>query len=444
MKRMIASIVFLGFIVLPVFGVAGETQVFKTSKGIQGWLVEEHHLPIVSISFAWRGGVERDDDAKQGLGRIAATMLTKGAGKDDERAFQRKLQEHAISLGFEAQRDTVYGHVRCLKETLPIVIEMVKASVMDPRFDESSLSRVKAEALSELNNVQSDPEWMLSRLMMREVFSGHPYSKRSLGTQSTLASITRDDLIQWQKTLHRENLVVSIAGDVTRYEASALLDDMLGDLSGASSQTDIPDAVLKGRQQVFVANYNGSQTSMMVLWPGMARHDKEWYAVQVMNYIFGGGSFSSRLMNEIREKRGLTYGISSGMSVYDHATLYSVHASFKNEHAGEVLNLVRKEIFRLRDTPVSTQELKAAKDYLTGSYGLGLTSTARVAGHMLELQRQKLSVTDQHDSEVGIMAVTADDVQRVAKRIFQDDLMAVFFVGQPKGITATQTFSDIE
>ena len=444
MKKLLVTLVLVVVVALPTLSNANEVQVFTTEKGIKAWLIEDHHLPIVSMSFAWHGGVELDDESKQGLSRLAADMLTKGAGNDDENVIQKKMQNNTISLGFEAQRDTVYGQLRSLKDTLPIAQQMLQASIMSPRFDDTSLSKLKAETLSSLKRYQSDPEWMLSRLMMSEAFAGHPYSKRSLGSQTTIASITKDDLKKWHQRLNREQLIVSITGDVTKAEASQLLDETFGELPQRAEQAAVLDADLKGKKQVYVVNYNGSQSSMLLLWPSITRQDKDWYAAQVMNYIFGGGGFSSRLMSEIREKRGLTYGISSGASLFNHAATYSIQASFKNENAGEVLGLVKKEIERMRDTKVSTDELKAAKDYLIGSYGLSLTSTSRVAGHYLELQRRKLSVHDQHDNEVGLNAVTADDVQRVAKRIFIDNEMATYFVGQPKGITPTKSFPSIE
>ncbi|MBY0428793.1 MAG: insulinase family protein [Alphaproteobacteria bacterium] len=444
MKKLFATLVMVTVAALPGISHANEVQIFTTDKGIHTWLIEDHHLPIVSMSFAWHGGVELDDEAKQGLSHLAADMLTKGAGNDDENVVQQKLQENAISLGFQAQRDTVYGQMRSLKDTLPIAQDLLHASMTSPRFDDKSISELKAETLSGLKRYQSDPDWMLSRLIMSETFAGHPYSKRTLGSQTTIASITKDDLKKWHQRLNREQLIVSITGDLTKTEASKLLDDTFGDLPQHAELASVPDADIKGKKQVFLVNYNGSQSSMMLQWPGISRQDKDWYAMQVMNYILGGGSFSSRLMNEIREKRGLTYGISSGMSLFDHAATYTIQASFKNENAGEVLGLVKKEIIRIRDTKVAGDELKAAKDYLIGAYGLNLTSTAQVAGHYLELQRQKLGTDDQHQHEVGIRAVTAEDVQRVAKRILKDDDMAAYFVGQPKGITPTQSLPSIE
>ena len=444
MKHLIATLLLLFVIGFSSAALAADVQIFTTEKGIKVWLVEEKNLPIISMSFAWQGGVENDAEDKQGLCRIAAAMLTKGAGQDDENAFQKKMQENAISIGFTAQRDTIYGQFRSLKDTLPIAKDMLRASLYNPRFDEDSLTRLKAETSSSLKRYQSDPDWMLSRLMMSETFSGHPYSKRSMGTLATINAITRDDLKNWHKRLSRDQLIVSITGDITKVEASKILDDLFGDLPQRTELPAVLEAEIKGKQQVFIVNYNGPQSSMQLIWPGIKRSDKDWYAAQVMNYILGGGSFSSRLMSEVREKRGLTYGISSGMALFDHAATYNIQASFKNENAGEVLALVKKEIARIRDTEVSANELKAAKDYLIGAYGLSLTSTSQVAAHYLELQRQKLSVNDQQESEAALKSVTADDVQRVARRILKDEDMAAYFVGQPKGVTPTKALPSIE
>lgn len=431
-------------VMLPCALVADEVQQFKTPKGISVWLIENHNLPIIAMSFVWRGGIEGDDDAKQGLSHIAAHMLTKGAGTDDENAFQKKLQDHAITLGFRAQRDGIYGQMRSLKETWPLAADLLRASLNAPRFDTASLNEVKAETLTQLKRYQADPDWMLSRLMMCEAFAGHPYSKRTLGTPETLSRIAQDDLKRWHKRLTRAELLVSVTGDISKDELNKQIDDMFGNLPETADQIAVPNAELKTAKEVFAIYYNGPQTSMILLWPGINRHDKDWYAAEVMNYILGGGSFSSRLMNEIREKRGLTYGISSGMSGFDHADTYTIQASFKNENAGQVMDFVKAQIARMRDTDVSADELKAAKDYLIGSYALGLTSTAQVAGHYLEIQREKLQVNEQQIREAGIMAVTSDDVRRVANRILNNDAMTAFFVGQPNGIIPTQQLQSIE
>ncbi len=444
MKRLAASILFVLAACIAQPCSANDVQMFKSSKGITAWLIEDHSLPIVSMSFAWNGGIEGDDEARQGLSHVAASMLTKGAAGDDENAFLKKLQDNAISLSFQAQRDNIYGQLRSLKDALPIAQEALRASIMQPRFDDQSLMQVKAQNISALKNYMADPGWLMSRLMMREVYAGHPYSKRTLGTQASINSITRDDLKNWHKRLNRNELMVSVTGDVTKEELGKLLDETFGGLPERPAHPDLAEADLKGKAETFVLNYKGPQSSMMVVWPGIHRDDKDWYAMEVMNYILGGGSFSSRLMSEVREKRGLTYGISSGMSLFDHGSSYGVQASFKNENAGQVLDLIKKEITRLRDAKASAEELKGAKDYLIGSYALSLTSTMRVAGHYLEIQRQNLGVDAQQKREVALKAVTADDVQRVAKRILQDESQITFFVGEPQGITPTKTFDSVE
>ena len=144
MKRIALYIAIALALLFPQPSLAADVQIFKSSKGITAWLVEDHTLPIVSMSFAWNGGIERDEDAKQGLSYVAAAMLTKGAGNDDENAFQKKMQDNAISLSFQAQRDNLYGQMRSLKETLPIAQELLRASIMQPRFDDQSLMQVKA------------------------------------------------------------------------------------------------------------------------------------------------------------------------------------------------------------------------------------------------------------------------------------------------------------
>ncbi|MBI3419045.1 MAG: insulinase family protein, partial [Proteobacteria bacterium] len=178
-------------------------------------------------------------------------------------------------------------------------------------------------------------------------------------------------------------------------------------------------------------------------WPGLKRNDADWYAAEIMDYILGGGSFSSRLMKEIREKRGLTYGVNSGSSALEHGPLFTVEASFQGKNAAEVLRLINEEVARMVKDPVSAEELKAAKDYLIGSAPLDLTSTSNIAGRYLGLRLNGLPMDEEEKRAKALQAVTAADVQRVAKRIFSVQ-PAVFFVGNPEGITPTETFDKID
>lgn len=422
---------------------AAEVQQITSPSGIKAWLVEDKSLPIISITFLWRGGVEKDGEDKQGLSHMAATLLTKGAGADDADAFEKKLQENAILLGFDARRDALVGRLRSLKETLPTARDLLKASLKAPRFDEKAIVLMKSQIAGARNNYKADPDWLASRLMIASLFEDHPYFLRTLGTEKTVATITRKDLQNWTKRLTKDGLLVSVSGDISAEECGALLDAVFSGLPAAQEAKDIENVSLKNAGQKINLTFDGPQTNLSVVWQGLPKNDKDRFALEVMNYIFGGGSFSSRLMKEIRDKRGLTYGISSSQETYDKASFYVVEASMQNEKAGEVLKLVEEEVAKITSTLVSEDELQAAKDYLIGAYALSLTSTQKVAGYYLDLQRLSRTPDEQAIRAKAIGALTREDVLAVAKRILSQE-KTVLAVGRPVGISFTKTLYKID
>ncbi|HVY12738.1 MAG TPA: pitrilysin family protein [Alphaproteobacteria bacterium] len=417
-------------------------QEVKTPLGITAWLQEDESLPVVSIAFAWKGGFEEDPDNRQGLSMLASNMLTHGAGTYDDNAFQKALQENAISLDFDARRDAFRGSLRSLKETLPQAAKLLRASITAPRFDAATLERQKAHQISSLKFNLADPDWLLLRLAMREAFKGHAYATRAYGTEASIKAMTVEDLRNWQKHLARGNLVVTATGAITPVELSNLLDDVFGSLPEKPVDVDVPEAGWPAGGKSFLLKMPGPQAQLLMAWPGLKRKDRDWYAAEVLDYILGGGSFSSRLMKEIREKRGLTYGASSSLSPLDHAAMFTAQASFEGKNAAEVLKLAQAEVDKMKDTPVSAEELQAAKDYLIGSAPLELTSTSSIAAHFLNLRLQGLAIYEDERRAKAIQAVTAADVQRVAKQIFGKP-PALFWVGSPEGITA-ETFDKLD
>ncbi|MBI3419723.1 MAG: insulinase family protein, partial [Proteobacteria bacterium] len=359
---------FLLILLFPVCALAApKVQEVKTPRGITAWLAEDESQPVVAIAFGWKNGFESDPENRQGLGTLATDLLTDGAGEFSDNQFQEQIQENALSLGFEARRDALRGAMRSLKETLPQGVKMLRAAVNAPRFEKDAVERQKGKQLSSLKFNLADPDWVLMRLTLREIFKGHPYGKRALGTPESVGAITEGDLRNWQKNLARGNLLAVAAGAITPAELSTLLDQVFGDLPEKSLSPVVPEAGWKVGGKTFLLKIPGPQAQIFMAWPGLKRNDADWYAAEIMDYILGGGSFSSRLMKEIREKRGLTYGVNSGTSALEHGPLFTVEASFQGKNAAEVLRLINEEVARMVKDPVSAEELKAAKDYLIGS-----------------------------------------------------------------------------
>ena len=408
--------------------------------GIEAWLVEDHKVPVVAIEWAFEGAGAADPKGKDGLANLAARTLDEGAGPYDSQAFAAKLQDNAIALGFDAGRDAFTGSLRTLKENRDEAVELTRLALTEPRFDPEAVERMRAAVLSSLRRDQADPNYVSRRLFYSTAYPGHPYGDEIRGTLETLPAITPDDLRTFAKTqFGRDRLLVTAAGDITPEELGAALDRMFGALPAKAAVPDIPDAKPQGLGETLVANRPTAQTVMLMGQPGIQRSDPDWYAATVMNYVLGGGGFGSRLMEEVREKRGLSYGVYSYLISLDHSALVMAGGSTMNAKAGQALDIMRQEWKRMAEQGVTEQELADAKTYLTGSFPLQFSSTQAIARILLQVRRDRLGIDYLDKRDALINAVTQADVQRVAKRLLNPANLLTVLVGKPEGVTATRT-----
>lgn len=430
---------FLAFI-LPVSGGARaellKLREVKSPGGITAWLAEDHSVPVIAVEYAFRGaGAAQDPPGKQGLARMASNTMDEGAGDLDAQAFQKELRDRVISLSFGADRDHFNGSLKTLTKNRERAFELLNLALTRPRFDAEAVERMRAANESRIRSSLSDPEWMAARLQNDRIFSGHPYAMNSGGTLSTLPAITGKDLRGFhEKLIGRNNLVVAVAGDITAEELASRLDQIFGGLPEARVP-EIADIQPQNQGKTFLHEQDAPQTIIEIAQPGIGRTAPEYHTAQVMNFILGSSGFGSRLTEEIREKRGLTYGIYSGLQTMDHADLLSVSTSTANANAGKMLELIRAEFARMQKTAVTAQELADAKSYLIGSLPLTLTSTDRIAGLALSLQLDNLPRDYLDIREREIRAVTAEDVQKLAGRLLAPGLFATVLVGRPEGLT---------
>lgn len=413
-----------------------DIQTVESSKHITAWLVEDHTLPIISLQFAFRGaGSAQEPLEKQGLSRLLSNTLDEGAGDLDSQAFQKTLNDHSISLGFGSGRDDFTGSLRTLTRHKDTAFHLLQLALTAPRFDQEAIERMRAANIARIQSSLSDPDWIAARIMNDLAFAGHPYAQNSGGTLTSLKALTADDLKKFAATkLAKDNLLVGVAGDITPDELKTVLDQIFGSLLDKTDITSVPDITVQHGGSINVFEKDIPQTVISIMQNGIARKDPDYYTAQVVDFIYGGSGFGSRLTEEVREKRGLVYGIDSGLDMMDHAKLYSVSSATKNESVAEVLDLVRQEARKMRDNPVTEKELKDAKAYLTGALPLTLTSTDRIAGTVLSLRTQDLPIDTLDTRSAAIEKVTITDIQRVAKKLLEPDNLTVVLVGKPANI----------
>lgn len=438
MKKIFLLIsVFTILIAVPAHAVDVE-EVTGPKSGVTAWLVEDHHLPIVAMHFAFSGGSEQDPVDKQGLENLTADALTEGAGNYNATTFQQRLASHSIALGFSADRDEMTGGVKCLSEDKAEAFDLLRLALTKPRFEAKDIERLRASQLAALRQQFADPNWQARYALFSQIFAGHPYSERHYGTMQTLRAITRQDVIQFAaRHMARDNLIVAVAGDMTRSELAAALDKIFADLPAQAQLTPVTDVVEQSETQTILVKRAGTQTDLLFAMPGPKRDDPEWYAVDIANYILGGGGFSSRLMQDVRDKKGLTYGVNTELAPSDHAGLIMGQAAVDNPKAAEALAVMRDTMQRFHDDGATAREIAAAKNYLTGSLPLALTSTDKIARILVDLQHDHLGsdYLDRYDDI--IRDVTPGDVAAAIDHWFNPDKINWVMVGHPEGVAAT-------
>lgn len=418
---------------------------FTTPGGFSVWIVEDHSLPVVSLKFIFRdSGSVLDPDDMQGLARLLSNTMDEGAGGMDSQAFQKALNDQSITLTYSAGRDGFGGELKTLTRNSQKAFELLALSLTAPRFDAEAVTRMKDANLMRIKSSLSEPDWMAARLINDRAFSGHPYSKNSGGTLSGLNSVTSADLRKFKETyLTQERLLIAAAGDIKAETLGPAIDKIFGSLPKTATAQPVKDITITNAGQTYLYEQSIPQTMIEVMLPAFDNKDKDFYALQVLNYVYGGAGFGSRLMEEAREKRGLTYGIFSNLLDFRHTDAMGISVSTKNESAGEVLDIIRAQMTRLQNEKVSDKELSDAKSYITGSMPLALTSTDDIAGMMLSLRATDLPIDYLDGYADKIRAVSADDIQRVAKRVLTPENMVVALVGKPAGITNVNVIKEL-
>lgn len=414
-----------------------DIQVVKTPGGITAWLIEDATVPLMSMQFLFRGGSVLDPAGKTGLAELVSGVLDEGAGAYDSAQFQRRLEDNSISLRFNAVLESFGGSLKALTENRNEAIELLRLALTAPRFDSEPVARVKGQMLAQVKRRAERPRNIAGRAWSQATFADHPYGRDTDGTKTTIPAITVDDLRQFVKTrLGRDNLIIGVVGDIAPAQLAPLLDRAFGALPAKAAAYTVPPAKVVGAGKVIVVERNIPQTVVIFGQAGIRRDDPDYYVASVMNYILGGGGLTSRLGDEIREKRGLAYSVYTRLESYNKAGLIIGEVATQNTRVAKSLELIRAEWTRMATTPVSLKELEDAKSYLTGSYFTRLNSTGRIAGLLVGIQFDNLGIDYLKRRNGLINVVTISDIERVARRLLKSEALTVVMVGKPRGITA--------
>ena len=438
MKRL--TQLFAAVLVLGILFGAQESHAVPVEKvvspgGITAWLVRDPTIPVIAVSLNFRGGAALDPESKLGLASLASGLLDEGAGDLDSQAFQARLNDLSIKLRFDAGLDDFSGEMKTLAENRDAAFNLLHLALTEPRFDAAPVERVRNQLLSILAGNAEDPNYVAARRWYAAAFPNHPYGRPVDGTPETLKTITAADLHEFvNERLAKDNLTIGVVGDITAAELAPLLDSTFGQLPDHAAPDDVPDAVPQSAGDVLVIPRDIPQSVVVFGEPGFKRDDPDYYAAYVLNYILGGGGFTSRLTREIRELRGLAYSVYTYLNPLDHAALIMGGTATRNKRVKESVDLVRKVWGQIHKNGVTAEELADAKSYLTGSFALRLDTTDKLAEILVYIQMNHLGIDYLDRRNALIEGVTLDDIKRVAKRNFDPKQLAFVVVGAPKGV----------
>lgn len=402
--------------------------------GITAWLVEDHNIPFTALEIQFRGGTSLEAPDKRGVVNLMTATLEEGAGELDSRGFAEARDALAASFSFDAGTDSVGVSAQFLTENRDQAIDLLRAALVTPRFDQDAVDRVREQVLSNLRSNEKDPGTIASERFDLLAFGDHPYGSSGDGTVETVTALTRDDVVAAHKAaLARDRVFVAAAGDITAEELGLLLDRLLGDLpaTGAPQLTEAPWLLPAG---VTVQDFPSPQSTVFFGQRGIPRDDSDFFPAFVLNEMLGGGRFTARLMTEVREKRGLTYGIGTYIVNMDHADMLLGQFSASNDKVAEAIEVVKSEWGRIGREGVTPEELEATKTYLTGSYPLRFDGNGPIASILVGMQMDGMPIDYVTTRNSKVEAVTMEDIQRVAAELFDPEALHFVVVGQPSGL----------
>ena len=415
---------------------AMKIQEVKSPGGITAWLVEEHGIPLIAMRFAFEGGNAQDPDGKEGVANFIVSMMDEGAGELTSKQFQERMEAIAMRMSFDDSRDAVYGSFETLTENRDAAIELLALAVGKPRFDVDAVERIRGQLLASLAYAARDPDRVASEQWSALAFAGHPYGRPANGTPASVQKIGRDDLADfWSSTFARDNLRVVVVGDIDAETLKPLLDKVFGGLPAKAKLKPIAQVIPTATERLKVVEMAVPQSVARFGLPALPRKHKDFIPAFVLNTIIGGGVMSSRLWEEVREKRGLAYSVSTTVQPFKHTSVFAGGVATKNEEIAQSLDLIRAELKRIAAEGPTDKELQNAKSYLTGSFALRFDSNAKIANQLLWFWQEDLGreYVDTRNAEID--AVTMEQVRRVAKQLFEREEPIVTIVGRPKGLT---------
>jgi predicted Zn-dependent peptidase len=390
------------------------------------------HVRSVSIGVWLTRGSRHETDELSGIAHFVEHMLFKGTGTRSAEDIAQTIDSIGGQLDAFTSKEYAGYYIKVLDEHVPLALDVLSDIVLNPAFAEDDVEREKKVILEEIKMVEDTPDDLVHEIFTESYWAGHPLGRPILGTPQTVEAFTPQALRAYHADAYiAPNLIISAAGNLQHQQIKDLVLRAFNQVGRTGSSVN--GGGPRTAPQVILRDKDLEQSHICLGTIGYPQSHDDRYTTYILNTVLGG-SMSSRLFQNVREKRGLAYAVFSGLSAYRDAGMLTVYAGCARETVGEVIDLVVEEMRGMRDTPMPEAELRRAKDHLKGSLMLSLESTSSRMSH---LARQDIYFDRPYTLDEtldGIERVTADDVRRVARDLFSNGSLAATVLGPTKGL----------
>lgn len=396
---------------------------------------EQRALPMISIELLIDAGSRSDTPKQEGLANLTAKLLTYGTQRRTALQISDTVDFIGASLSAGCGEDRASVSLTILKKDLATGLELLAEILTMSTFPQEEVDRQKQSILASIKAREESPGDIAQRRFAAALYPQSPYGRPVEGTEASVKGIPQKSIREFYASYFRPNRsILSVVGDISHQEITKALNQAFRSWTKGepAAMPLVPSAI--GPTQTIRVNKDLTQANIILGHEGVGRENPDYYAIQVMNYILGGGGFSSRALDSIRNERGLAYSVYSYFSAEKGRGTFEIVMQTKNETAREAIRIANEEIRRMREQPVSEQELNDAKDYLIGSFPLRLDTNRKVASFLAQVEYFQLGLDYSDRYPDLIKKVTRDDVLRVAKLYLKPEKLITVIVGNQKKI----------
>lgn len=429
----ILSSLLLGFTL--VAHATPKIQHWQAPSGARVYFVENHDLPMLDVAVDFPAGSGFDSAEKSGLAGLTHGLLDLGAEGMNEDEIARKLADIGAQLGgnFDADRSNIALRTLSSKAERDEALAIMARVLQRPLFPETVLAREKFRLIAALKEAETKPESIASKAFSKAVFGGHPYGMPSSGETASVEKLQRSDLVSFYSTHYgAQSAVVALMGDISRAEAEAIAQSLTAQLPPGGASSEIAQVVKQSSASKLRIPHPATQSHILIGAPGVARNDADYFPLYVGNYILGGGGFVSRLMQEVREKRGMAYSVYSYFIPMQQPGPFQIGLQTRKDQADEAIQLVDTILHDFVERGVTDKELTAAKQNIINGFPLRIDSNKKILDYLSAIGFYHLPLSYLDDFPSRINKVTVADIRAAFKRKVNPDVLATVIVGAPE------------